>query len=396
MRRREDLDRDEVGWPRDRKRTTRHVAPWLVAVLLLVVVLPADVGGQEWVVAPSPAPEGDQRAPRIAKPPEDLFSINGAFLSVLQWIAKSDAAQGSVFGGGSLGVTVTVRPSDTTRIFVDFQGAIGPGPDQELGTLSRVNKRADDLQGKDKTLRLMKLILRPSWLEDRVLLSIGKLDVEDYFDRNAFAEDEETQFLNAALLTSPMLRPPPNGPGVALRVTVGDWRYGFSVHGLEDVDGDQSGLPFVIGEVGYRNIFALRGHYRWWARVASVIEDRDRVTWGTGVSIDQLLTPTLGVFFRAGLSRSQGDSVTSHAWSLGLQLTPTWFDRAKDVLGVGYSEQRESGGRERVAEIYYRLTAADWFSLIANVQWIVSGPNAVTGGPNRDVVVPGLRALLSF
>ena len=107
------------------------------------MVLPADVWGQEWIVAPSPSPDRDERAPRIAKPPEDLFSINGAFLGALQWIAKSDDAQGSVFGGSSLGVTVTVRPTHSTRIFLDLQGVIGPGPDQELGTLSRVNKRAD-------------------------------------------------------------------------------------------------------------------------------------------------------------------------------------------------------------------------------------------------------------
>lgn len=343
-----------------------------------------------------PDPDRDDRAPRIAKPREDLFAINGVFLGSLQWIAKSDVARGSVFGSGSLGVTVTVRPSDSTRIFLDVQGVVGQGPDRELGTLSRLNKRADDLQGKDETLRLMKLIFRPSWLEERVLLSVGKLDVEDYFDRNAFAEDEETQFLNAALLTSPMLAPPPNGPGAALRVTVGDWRYGFGVHGLDDVDGDQSGLPFLIGEVGYRNIFALGGHYRLWARVASVREHRDRVTWGAGVSIDQLLTSTLGVFFRAGVSREQGESLTSHAWSVGLQLTPTWFDRGKDALGVGYSEQRQPEGRERVVEAYYRIALAEWLSLTTNVQWIISGPNAVTGGTNRNVVVPGLRALLSF
>ena len=45
-----------------------------------------------------------------------------------------------------------------------------------------------------------------------------------------FAEDEGTQFLGVALLTSPMLKAPINGPGAALRVSWGDWRYGFGVH----------------------------------------------------------------------------------------------------------------------------------------------------------------------
>jgi hypothetical protein len=367
----------------------------LVVVLLLVVAFPADVGGQEWIVAPPPDAERNRRAPRIEKPPEDLFAINGAFLGTFQWVAKSDVARGSVFGAGSLDVAVTVRPTDTMRIFIDVQGLVGQGPDEKLGTLSRLNKNADDLLGRDETVRLMKLILRQSWLEDRILFSVGKLDVEDYFDRNAFAEDEGTQFLAAALLTSPMLQAPLNGPGVALRVSWADWRYGFGVHGLDDVDGDLSGLPFIIAELGRRNLFKLRGHYRWWARVSAVPDARDRVTWGTGVSIDQLVASNLGVFVRAGLSRSQGETRTSYAWSAGVQFTAPWLG-GKDTAGIGYSHQQDPDARERLAEVYYRFVLADWLSVIANVQWVLSGPNQVSGGENRNLVVPGLRALLQF
>jgi hypothetical protein len=371
-----------------------HTRKRLLVALLLIVALPAAAAGQEWVTGPGA--DVDRRGPQSAKPPEDLLSINATLFGALQWVAKSDVAQGKVFAAGSLDVVVTVRPTDNLRIFIDVVGLAGRGPDERLGPLSSLNKNADDSLGREHTLRLMKLILRPSWLEDRILLSVGKIDAEDYFDRNALAEDEGTQFLNAALLTSPMLQAPVNSPGGALRVSWGDWRYAFGVHALEDVDGDLSGVPFIIGEVGRRNIFPLSGHYRLWARVNSLPEDRDMVTWATGVSIDQLITSNFGVFFRAGVSRSQGESSTSHAWSVGFQLTPTWFDRGNDALGVGYSEQRQPDGRERLVEAYYRLTMAEWLSLIANVQWVVSGPNTVTGETNRNVVIPGLRAVLSF
>jgi carbohydrate-selective porin OprB len=120
------------------------------------------------------------------------------------------------------------------------------------------------------------------------------------------------------------------------------------------------------------------------------------VTWGTGVSVDQLLAPEVGLFVRAGVSRGQGSSLTAYAWSIGLQFTPRPLGRHGDVLGIGYSEQRDVDGRERAAEVYYRLAAADWLSLIANLQWIISGPNTLTGGANSNVVVPGLRVLVSF
>jgi hypothetical protein len=368
----------------------------LLAALLLAIGPAPALGAQESRLPPAGGIDTEDRTASAPKPVEGLLSLSGAFMGGLQWIANSDVAQGSVFGASSLELTLTARPTDSFLIFLDVEGLLGPGPDQKLGTLSRLNKKSEDLEGKEHALRLMKLIFRPSWLEERVRLSAGKLDVEDYFDRNAFAEDEEEQFLNAALLTSPMLKAPSNGPGMALRVNVGEWRYAFGVHGLEDVDGDLSGVPFMIGEAGRRNVFALEGHYRLWARVASVLEDRDRVTWGTGVSIDQLLTANIGVFFRAGVSRSQGESLTSYAWSAGVQVTPTWPGRGNDAIGIGFSEQREPAGRERVAEAYYRLELAEQFSVIANVQWVLSGPNTVTGATNRNVVVPGVRAVVSF
>ena len=34
--------------------------------------------------------------------------------------------------------------------------------------------------------------------------------------------------------------------------------------------------------------------------------------------------------------------------------------------------------------------------LATNVQWLVTGPNRVSGGRNRNIVVPGLRALFLF
>ena len=346
-----------------------------------------------------PAPSGDELERRRAATPTprtELFSINGALLGALQWIANGDRAKGSVFGAGSLDINVIVRPSDSVRLFLDVEGLAGLGPDQGSGTLSRLNNDADRLNGDSKALIVRELYLRVAWLDEHVRFSVGKLDVAHYFDRNFFAEDATTQFLDTALVNNPMLRPPPNGPGAALRVSVGDWRYAFGVHAPGDVDGDLSGLPFLIGEIGHRNLFALRGHYRLWARVGSVPEDRRRVTWGAGVSIDQLVTPDVGLFLRAGLSRDQDDDLTSHAWSAGVQISPTWLDRPNDRFGVGYGEQRESIGRERMFETYYRLSLTDRFILVANVQWVTSGPNQVTGGTNHHLVVPGLRALFLF
>ena len=79
-----------------------------------------------------------------------------------------------------------------------------------------------------------------------------------------------------------------------------------------------------------------------------------------------------------------------------MQVTPAWLARPDDRFGFGYSDQRESAGRERMLETYYRLSVGAHLMVVANVQWVMSGPNQVTGRINRDLVVPGLRALVLF
>jgi carbohydrate-selective porin OprB len=369
-----------------------------LVVALVPLVVPATAPGEEEISVVVPPDQLERRRPTLptVEPSTRLVTINGILRGGLQWIATGEQARHVVFGSGSLDLNVVVRPTDYARVFLDVEALGGRNPDQALGSLSRLNHDVDQLEGSERKLIVRELWLRLALLDGQVRFSVGKLDPAHYFDRNFFAEDDATQFLDSALLNNPMLKPPPNGPGAALRVSVGDWRYAFGVHAPDDVDGDLSGLPYLIGELGRRNIFPLRGHYRLWARLGSLPENRDRLTWGSGLSIDQLVTRQIGVFLRAGLSRNQDEDFTSHAWSGGLQVAPTWLDRPKDKFGAGYSFQREVSGREELVEVYYTLGVADWLSLTANVQWLLSGPNQVRGGTNHNVVIPGIRVLLLF
>ena len=324
------------------------------------------------------------------------FSVNGALRGGVQWIVNPARAKDDVFGFGAFDLVLIGRPTPNVTLLADVEAIVGPGPDAALGSLSRVNQDAERLAGGDTRVFLREAWIRLQSADASIRFNVGKLDVQHYFDRNFFAEDETRQFLSAALSGNPMLAQPPNGPGTSLRISQDDWRYAFGVHAPGDVDDDLSGLPYVIAELGRRRIFSFAGHYRWWARVGSVPERRDDVTWGTGISVDQLVAAGTGVFVRAGLARREGESLTSHAWSAGVQHTPSWLGRAKDLMGAGYSFVRQPEGREHVAEVYYNVSLADCCAVIANVEWIVSGPNQVSGRRNRDVVVPGLRALILF
>jgi carbohydrate-selective porin OprB len=53
-------------------------------------------------------------------------------------------------------------------------------------------------------------------------------------------------------------------------------------------------------------------------------------------------------------------------------------------------------GDEQVMEAYYNLFLTDHLSVSGNVEWLIHGPNQVTGGVNNNVVIPGIRAVVVF
>jgi carbohydrate-selective porin OprB len=284
-----------------------------------------------------------------------------------------------------------------TTLFIDFEAIAGPGPDKKLGSLSRVNADAETLGDQDEKLTVREGWLWLQFINDRLDFFIGKLDLTNYFDRNVFANDETTQFLNAALVNNPMLKQPANSAGVTLRWDAGR-DLGFSLGGQTPHDFVDNLLsdPFVIGEIDYHSTFLIEGNYRLWVRVSSFADDHRRQMYGGGISIDQLLTPQLGVFVRAGVNQIESISRTFFAASGGLRWTGPLWNRPRDRVGVGYSFQRDVPGDEQVVEIYYNLFLTDFLSVIGNVEWLIHGPNQVSGGANNNVVIPGIRAVVVF
>jgi Carbohydrate-selective porin, OprB family len=324
-------------------------------------------------------------------------AVNGSARGILQQVANAEEGQNQLFGEGAFDLTLTYHPMVHTTLFIDVEAIAGPGPDKKLGSLSRVNADAETLGDQDE-----KLTVREGWLwlqffNNRLDTFIGKLDLTNYFDRNAFANDETSQFLNAALVNNAMLKQPLNRAGVALRWDAGR-DIGFSVGGqsTHELDRDLWSEPFVIGELDVHTTFHIEGNYRLWVRLTSSPDEPERKMYGGGISFDQLLTPQLGVFVRGGVNQIEGTSKTFFAASGGLRWAGPLWNRPRDRMGVGYSYQRDVPGNEQIAEIYYNIFLTDNFSVIGNVEWLIHGPNQVTGGINNNVVIPGVRVLAVF
>ena len=198
-------------------------------------------------------------------------AVNGSARGILQQVANAKEGQNQLFGEGAVDLTLLYHPMVRTTLFIDFEAIAGPGPDRKLGSLSRVNADAETLGDQDEKLTVREGWLWLQFINDRLDFFVGKLDLTNYFDRNVFANDETTQFLNAALVNNPMLKQPANSAGVTLRWDAGR-DLGFSLGGQTHPRfwmRISLSEPFVIGEIDYHSTFLIEGNYRLWVRVSS-------------------------------------------------------------------------------------------------------------------------------
>lgn len=187
-----------------------------------------------------------------------------------------------------------------TIFFADIVGLSGSPPDAEIPSLTLLNGYTARL------VRQNELNLREAWLRtelfgQRLALTAGRLDLTNYFDQNALANDESTQFLSDALVNNQMLGLSSNGTGVAAEF---DAKTGFRLKfGFQQSNTDATNLSdsmYTLSEMGYTfTPFALpEGAYRVWFRTDNTAEETIRK--GVGISLDQKLTPVVGIFGRYG------------------------------------------------------------------------------------------------
>ncbi len=218
-------------------------------------------------------------------------------------------------------------------------------------------------------------------LDDRLKLSVGKLDPRNYYNGNRF-QSQNTFFLNRAFSENPTRRFPRNSLGVNARLALTDHAYlSFGVHdtngrktnsGFGDLDKDDL---FGAIEIGLTPRFEGlgRGRYRFtlWSTGGG---DSSRGESGTGfaLSFDQDLGNNLVPFLRYGYQdRDLRNTKNVISGGVGV-LRP--FGREADVLGVGLSWGDAEDGDlpdQFVGEVFYRLQATGKVQVTPGVQVIV-------------------------
>ena len=255
--------------------------------------------------------------------------------------------------------------------------------------------------------------IREAWYEqnlfgDKLILTLGKLDVTAYVDENEVANDEEVQFLGGEFVNNPIVPFPDYGPG--FRITVNPKNYLTLTAVLMSVEGDDEGSSswsdifdgvFGVGQVGIKaNPFGLSGNYRFmgWFNTSKHTDyddgrERDKNNYGFAVSLDQeVLKDTLTLFLRSGWCDPDVNEASFYV-GLGGRLSGRWWKRPNDEVAIAYGLTGESDefrdyerytGEARTknqhhVEAYYKLSFGEHLEITLDYQFLANP------GGHRDI-----------
>src|SRR3954466_513463 len=235
----------------------------------------------------------------------------------------------------------TAKLAQYTTFFADVVALSGAPPDREIPSLTLLNGYTARLVNQNE-LNLREAWLRTEFFGQRLALTAGRLDLTNYFDQNAVANDETTQFISDALVNNQMLGLAFNGTGAVFEFAP---KKSFTFRfGLQQSNPDATSLSdsiYSLSEVGYTATpFSLpEGHYRLWYRANNGDVDSKHAV---GFSIDQKVSPVVGLFARYGQQQIPGD--WDRYWSTGLSFATGMVFNPLDTWGVGYAQMALASG----------------------------------------------------
>lgn len=301
-------------------------------------------------------------------------------------------ADGHAYELASADLFFTAKLAQNTVFFADLVGFSGSTPDEELvGSPLALNGYGARLDDPDE-VNLREAWIQTELFDQQLTLIGGRLDLTNYFDTNAVANDETRQFISDPLVVNPMLGLSSNGAGLT---AIYDPKGGFVFTlGAQQSSEDATSLSdsiYTLAQVGYRaRPFGLQeGNYRvWYRRDNSTDTQQD----GYGVSVDQKLTPSFTVFARYG--RADAGDGSDQFYSAGFQFQNGWTLNPADAWGLGVAKIDLADGRkETLSEVYYNLHLAEKLRLTAHLQY---AEETTVGAEKIAYIVPGLRFQASF
>jgi len=341
----------------------------------------------------------DEIEEALAKQAEDGIEIGVSSITTIQGAFQTRGPKltpdpdGHIYGVTQSDITFLAQSAAlNTSFFADVVAIGGPLPNGEIPGLTLLNSQGARLS--NNRLQMREAWIRTEFFGQKLGFTIGQVDLTNYFDRNAVANDETTQFISDALVNNQVLGLANNGLGF---VAVWDPKtnYNFKI-GVQQSEADPNNpiatnlndsifslaefeyimVPFGIGE----------GHYRIWGRLDNST-GQERTGWG--ISIDQHVSPEISIFGRYGNGDVGGTRV--HFFDAGLGFQAPFTFTPLDRWGVGYAQtELVQGPNEKLIEGFYNLHLSDHLAVSAMLQYVVE--SAV----GSNFIMPGLRLGVTF
>src|SRR3990170_2574001 len=214
-----------------------------------------------------------------------------------------------------------------------------------------------------------------SFLDGRLGLHAGKLDVHSLYDENIYANDETDQFISGIFTRYP----------------------GSIFPELDSYYAPGVALTFMPSEMVEIRLIGANG--------MNISSGEPEENTGFGFSLDQEVADDIGLFARYAMQdEDHEENLVKSAISGGVSLSGSLWDRKNDVVGIAYGilsvndkapdiAAISNSGDEGHFEIYYKLGFSDHFTLTPDLQVITN-----TGGDadNDTTTVYGVRAQMNF
>jgi len=285
---------------------------------------------------------------------------------------------------------------DNTILFIDLEAIGGNGPDEFAETITSLNGDAGSTQSKDGFDRI---VVNEAWteflfLEKIFTITAGKIDLTNYFDNNAIANDENSQFITGALINNTAFSVPSNSPGIRIRTTLLKRFYiQFAVSKAENTGSNIFNNIYRISGIGFK-LFPF-SDYEAEFHIFGYSQPLANNRYGFGVSMSQTIAARFTVFGRFGNNENNLAEwyKIKNAWSFGSQFTENIFSEPS-VIGIAFASTKPYDNsllNEKLTELYIRQMLNTWISISAHFQYIWDA-----SGLDRKYSLLGLRVNFTF
>ena len=283
-----------------------------------------------------------------------------------------------------------------TLLFFDLEAIGGNGLDDHFNTFNGINGDAgstQDTQGIDR-LNILEAWAEFTIFDELFTITAGKIDLTNYFDNNASANDETMQFITNDFVNSGAFAVPSNSAGFRIKTTV-DNRYHIQ---MSFVSADNSGKDifdniYKSASIGYT--FFPGSDFESNIRLYGFMHPLADNSTGWGVSFDEVLFGAYNIFARYGTNENKVAEYwgVKTAWSMGTRFVTKVFEQTT-VLGIAYGENKSSNQileKEKLLEIYARVQINKWTHISPHFQNIWNG-----AGSTEQYTIFGVRTHFNF